>query len=58
MRGSEAVVRMLQQLGVDVLFGLCGDTSLPLYESLYDLDHGICAASGCTVACAAATIDF
>src|SRR5262245_6499404 len=41
MRGSEAVVRMLQQLGVEVLFGLCGDTSLPLYEALHDLDHGI-----------------
>ena len=41
MRGSECVVRMLQGLGVDVVFGLCGDTSLPLYEALYDLDHGI-----------------
>jgi acetolactate synthase-1/2/3 large subunit len=41
MRGSEVVVRMLQQAGVDVVFGLCGDTSLPFYESLHDLDHGI-----------------
>ena len=41
MRGSECVVRMLQGLGVDVVFGLCGDTTLPLYEALYDLDHGI-----------------
>ena len=41
LRGSEAVVRMLQQLGVEVIFGLCGDTSLPFYESLHDIDHGI-----------------
>ena len=41
MRGSEAVVRMLQSLGVEVVFGLCGDTSLPLYEDLYDIDHTI-----------------
>ncbi len=39
MRGSEAVVRMLQSLDVKVIFGLCGDTTLPLYEALYDLDH-------------------
>jgi acetolactate synthase-1/2/3 large subunit len=41
MRGSEAVVRMLQSLGVEVVFGLCGDTSLPLYEALHDIDHTI-----------------
>ncbi|MFQ5789160.1 MAG: thiamine pyrophosphate-binding protein [Acidobacteriota bacterium] len=41
MRGSEAVVRMLQQLRVEVVFGLCGDTTLPLYEALHDIDHGI-----------------
>ncbi len=41
MRGSEAVVRMLQSLGVEVVFGLCGDTTLPLYEALHDLEHGI-----------------
>src|SRR5215467_15391455 len=41
MRASEAIVRMLQQLHTEVLFGLCGDTSLPLYESLHDLNHGI-----------------
>lgn len=41
MQGSEAAVRMLEAFGVEVLFGLCGDTTLPLYEALYDLDHGI-----------------
>lgn len=41
MKGSEAAVTTLQKLGVEVLFGLCGDTSLPLYEALYDLDHGM-----------------
>jgi len=41
MRCSDAIVRMLQQLNVEVVFGLCGDTTLPLYESLHDIDHGI-----------------
>lgn len=39
--GSGALVRMLQAAGVDTVFGLCGDTSLPFYEALHDLDHGI-----------------
>ena len=41
MRGSEATVETLRRLGVDVIFGLCGDTTLPLYEALHDLDHGM-----------------
>jgi len=32
--GAEAVVEMLKAHGVDVVFGLCGDTSLPLYDAL------------------------
>ena len=32
---------MLQHHGVEVVFGLCGDTSLPLYDALARLDHGI-----------------
>jgi acetolactate synthase-1/2/3 large subunit len=32
---------MLQLHGVRHIFGLCGDTSLPLYDALYRLDHGI-----------------
>ena len=39
--GAEAFVRMLQLHGVNHVFGLCGDTSLPLYDALYRLDHGI-----------------
>lgn len=39
--GAEAMVRMLQLHGVKHVFGLCGDTSLPLYDALYRLDHGI-----------------
>jgi acetolactate synthase-1/2/3 large subunit len=39
--GAEAFVRMLQLHGVRHIFGLCGDTSLPLYDALYRLDHGI-----------------
>ncbi len=41
LNGAEAVVRMLQQYGVEIVFGLCGDTSLPLYDALARLDHGI-----------------
>ena len=32
--GAEAVVEMLRAHGVDIIFGLCGDTSLPLYDAL------------------------
>ena len=39
--GAEAMVRMLQLHGVQHIFGLCGDTSLPFYDALYRLDHGM-----------------
>ena len=39
--GAEAVVRLLQQHGVRHIFGLCGDTSLPFYDALQRLDHGM-----------------
>ena len=32
--GAEAVVEMLKAHGVDTVFGLCGDTSLPFYDAL------------------------
>ncbi|MEM0945937.1 MAG: thiamine pyrophosphate-binding protein [Pseudomonadota bacterium] len=41
MTGADAMVRMLQAHGVQHIFGLCGDTTLPLYDSLLQLDHGI-----------------
>lgn len=41
MNGAEAMVRMLEAHGVTHLFGLCGDTSLPLYDALARLDHKI-----------------
>ena len=34
LTGAEAVVDMLRAHGVDTLFGLCGDTSLPFYDAL------------------------
>jgi acetolactate synthase-1/2/3 large subunit len=41
--GGEALVQMLKLHGVNVIFGLCGDTSLPFYDALYrsegDLTH-------------------
>ena len=39
--GAEAMVRMLDGHGVRHIFGLCGDTSLPFYDALHRLDHGI-----------------
>ncbi len=41
MTGAEAAVRMLQAHGVDTMFGLCGDTTLPFYDAMAKLDHGI-----------------
>ena len=41
MNGADALVRMLQANGVRHVFGLCGDTSLPFYDALARLDHGI-----------------
>jgi len=41
MNGAEAMVRMLQAHDVKHVFGLCGDTSLPLYDAMLQLDHGI-----------------
>jgi len=41
LSGAEAMVRMLKAHGVTHVFGLCGDTSLPLYDALFRLDHGI-----------------
>lgn len=41
LNGADAMVRMLEAHGVRHIFGLCGDTSLPLYDSLLKLDHGI-----------------
>ena len=41
MTGAEAMVRMLEAHGVRHIFGLCGDTSLPFYDALYQLDHNI-----------------
>jgi len=35
LTGGEAVVRLLEAHGVDTVFGLCGDTSLPLYDAFY-----------------------
>jgi acetolactate synthase I/II/III large subunit len=41
MTGAEATVRMLQAHGVTHMFGLCGDTTLPFYDAMAQLDHGI-----------------
>ena len=36
MKGAEVLVEMLLEYKVEVIFGVPGDTSLPLYEALYD----------------------
>jgi acetolactate synthase-1/2/3 large subunit len=41
LSGAEAMVRMLAAYGVRHIFGLCGDTTLPFYDALHRLDHGI-----------------
>ncbi len=41
LTGAEAVVEMLKAHGVQILFGLCGDTSLPFYDALARLPHGM-----------------
>ena len=41
MRGSEAVVKLLNDIGVEIIFGLCGDTTLPLYNALAKQNHRI-----------------
>ncbi len=41
INGAEAMVRMLEAHGVRHVFGLCGDTSLPFYDAMARLDHGI-----------------
>jgi len=41
LTGGEAVVEMLRLHGVETIFGLCGDTSLPFYDALARLPHGM-----------------
>lgn len=41
MSGAEAVVTQLAGHGVQHIFGLCGDTSLPFYDALARLSHGM-----------------
>jgi len=41
LSGAEAVVELLKAHGVEIIFGLCGDTSLPLYDALARLPHGM-----------------
>ena len=41
INGAEAMVKLLEANGVEYIFGLCGDTSLPFYDALYTLDHKI-----------------
>lgn len=36
MSGAEAIVRSLEELGADVVFGIPGGAILPLYDPLYD----------------------
>ena len=50
MNGADALVRMLQLNGVKHIFGLCGDTSLPFYDALARLDHGMTTSSRATSA--------
>jgi len=41
MNGAHALVEMLKAYGVEVIFGVPGDTSLAMYEALHDSGEGI-----------------
>lgn len=41
MTGADAMVYMLEAHGVTHIFGLCGDTTLPFYDAMHNLDHSI-----------------
>ena len=41
LNGAEAVVELLRLHGVETIFGLCGDTSLPFYDALARMPHGM-----------------
>ena len=41
LTGADALVKMLHIYDVKYIFGLCGDTSLPFYDALHRLGHGI-----------------
>ncbi|MGD8564500.1 MAG: thiamine pyrophosphate-binding protein [Desulfarculaceae bacterium] len=41
MTGAEALVTMLRNYGVEYVFGVPGDTSLTLYEALYEANSSI-----------------
>ena len=41
LTGAEAMVKLLEGYEVKYIFGLCGDTSLPFYDALYQLNHSI-----------------
>lgn len=39
LTGAQAMVWMLEAHGVRHIFGLCGDTTLPFYDAMRELDH-------------------
>jgi len=41
LTGAQAMVRSLEAHGVQHIFGLCGDTTLPFYDAMHQLDHSI-----------------
>lgn len=41
LNGAEATVKMLEAYKVKHIFGLCGDTTLPFYDAMARLDHGM-----------------
>jgi acetolactate synthase-1/2/3 large subunit len=41
VKAAEAIVRLLEEYGVRYIFGVPGDTSMPLYDALYDAPAGI-----------------
>ncbi len=38
MKGAEAIVKAMEREGVEVIFGIPGGASIPLYDAIYDCD--------------------
>lgn len=38
LKGSQVIIEVLKELGVDTVFGIPGGTVIPLYDALYDSD--------------------
>ncbi|MGB9809352.1 MAG: thiamine pyrophosphate-binding protein, partial [Caldanaerobacter sp.] len=38
LKGSQVVIEVLKEMGVDTVFGIPGGAVIPIYDALYDSD--------------------